>query len=67
MPGRRPIYCEHSKDREDKYRVRCCEYDYCNNDRTLQLDVTKRGTFQSINKAKNILFGDFEQTSTLFL
>ncbi|KAJ6643288.1 TGF-beta receptor type-1 [Pseudolycoriella hygida] len=43
LPGRSPFSCYHSKEREDRYRVRCCEYDYCNNDRTLQLDVTKRG------------------------
>ncbi|XP_037046241.1 TGF-beta receptor type-1 isoform X2 [Bradysia coprophila] len=42
LPGRSSFSCFHSKEREDRYRVRCCDYDYCNNDRTLQLDVTKR-------------------------
>ncbi|KAG4077154.1 hypothetical protein HA402_016141 [Bradysia odoriphaga] len=44
----------HSKEREDRYRVRCCDYDYCNNDRTLQLDVTKRGNDVWCNGEKDL-------------
>lgn len=43
LPGRRPLECEANKEKRDKYNVKCCSTDYCNNDGTLALERNQSG------------------------
>lgn len=44
IPGRQPLQCEKSLEKLNTFNVRCCDSDYCNNDRTLTLEnLPKRG------------------------
>lgn len=39
IPGRQPLQCEKSLEKRNTYNVRCCDTDYCNNDKTLTLEI----------------------------
>lgn len=43
LPGRRPLECEVNKEKRDSYNVKCCSTDFCNNDKTLTLEINHPG------------------------